>query len=156
MRLTKILIALAAFVLASCDSSIVYSEGQRVDEKGWSMDQALVFNCDVQDTSAPCICCIDLRNTDDYPFSNIYFFIKTIYPDGSVAVDTNIQFVLAENDGQWRGRRSGKYIDGRYPFCYFHFPQPGAYQFQISHAMRDTMLRGVKEVGLTIIKNKEK
>jgi len=135
----------------SCDSSVVYSDDMRVDEQGWNAADALVFNMTADDTVNTFLCCLDIRNTFDYPFSNIYFNIKTIYPDGALAVDTNIQFVLADPDGRWRGKQSGKYIDGRYPFCYIHFPQKGNYRFEVSHAMRDTVLTGIKSVGMAVV-----
>lgn len=145
---------LLLFLATACDRSVVYDEERRVDDQGWNAADSLVFNYEAEDTSNTYLCCFDIRNRDDYPYSNIYFNIKTIYPDGAVAVDTNLQFILAEKDGRWLGRESGHYIDGRYPFCYFKFPQKGAYQFVISHAMRDTLLTGVKNVSFVILNQK--
>ena len=139
------------FVVVSCDRSVVYDDEKRIDEQGWNVSDSLVFNYEAEDTVNTYLCCFDIRNCDDYPYSNIYFNIKTIYPDGKVAVDTNLQFVLAEKDGRWLGRKSGSYIDGRYPFCYFKFPQQGAYQFVVTHAMRDDVLVGVKNVSFVIM-----
>lgn len=146
-------VLLLLFLLfVSCDSSVVYDESRRVDEAGWNVGDKLVFNYQAEDTSSTYLCCFDIRNRNDYPYSNIYFSIKTIYPDGVIAVDTNLQFVLAEKDGRWLGRESGRYVDGRYPFCYFKFPQRGAYQFVVSHAMRDTTLPGIRNVSLVILR----
>lgn len=139
-------------LVAACDSSVVYDDSQRVDEDGWNASESLVFNYKAEDTQSTYLCCFDIRNMNDYPYSNIYFNIKTIYPDGAIAVDTNLQFVLAENDGSWLGRESGRYIDGRYPFCYFKFPQKGNYLFVVTHAMRDTTLPGIKNVGFVILR----
>lgn len=146
-----VILSLMAFAVA-CDRSVVYDESQSVDVDGWKMEDSLVFNYEAEDTLHTYLCCFDIRNREDYPYSNIYFNIKTIYPDGAVAVDTNLQFVLAENDGRWLGRKSGRYIDGRYPFCYFKFPQRGAYQFVVTHAMRDDNLPGVKNVSFVIVR----
>ncbi len=143
---------LFASLLAACDSSVMYSDSKRIDDKGWNASDKLIFNCEVEDTTGNYLCCLDIRNSIDYSYSNIYFFIKTIYPDGTIAVDTNVEFSLAERDGRWRGRQSGRYIDGRYPLCAFHFPQKGIYQFVVSHAMRDTILAGMHDVGMTIQK----
>ncbi len=148
-RLLLILLTVSLFA-ASCDRNELYNESRHIDEQGWNMDDKLVFDLEANDTNSTYLCCIDIRNRNDYPYSNIYFFITTIYPDGSVAADTNIEFKLAERDGRWLGKESGRYVDGRYPFCYFHFPQKGNYQFIISHAMRDTLLPGIKNIGLHI------
>ena len=145
-------LCLALFATA-CDSDIPYDEDLTVDEKGWHMDDKLVFNMEADDTSSTYLCCFDIRNSNDYPYSNIYLHLTTVYPDGAVATDTNIQFQLAQPDGQWLGRYTGRYVDGRYPFCFFHFPQKGSYQFIVSHAMRDTLLPGVKNIGITVMNN---
>ena len=149
-RLVYILLAATMLTLAACDSNVMYNENKRINEQGWNMDDSLVFNLEADDTNSTYLCCLDIRNRNDYPYSNIYFFITTIYPDGSVAADTNIEFVLAERDGRWLGKENGRYVDGRYPFCYFHFPQQGSYQFVVRHAMRDTLLPGIKNVGMHI------
>lgn len=147
---TLIALLFALLVFAACDSKVFYDETCRVDEQGWNMDDKLVYNIDVDDTTQTYLCCLDVRVRNDYPYSNIYFFLSTIYPNGDVAVDTNIEFQLAAPDGKWMGREQGRYVDGRYPFCYFHFPEAGSYQFVLRHAMRDSLLPGVKDVGLHI------
>lgn len=152
MKTTIRIIGLAVALLcaAACDSSVLYDESHRVDEAGWHLDDRLVYNIKAEDTTQSYLCCLDIRNTTDYPFSNIYLSITTIYPNGEVAVDTNIEFVLAAPDGTWLGKASGRYVDGRYPFCHFRFPEVGNYQFIVGHAMRDTLLRGVKDVGMYV------
>ena len=145
-------LAALAILFQACDRSIVYDESHRVDKEGWNASEKLVFNYEADDTTTTYLCCFDIRNCDDYPYSNIYFNIKTIYPDGAIAVDTNLQFILAEKDGRWLGKESGHYIDGRYPFCYFKFPQRGAYQFILTHAMRDTILTGVNNISFVIMR----
>lgn len=146
------LILLPLLLLAACAPNEVYNESHRIDDDGWNMNDKQVFNFEAEDTTQTYLCCLDIRNRNDYAFSNIYFFISTIYPDGSIAVDTNIEFQLAERDGRWLGKDNGRYVDGRYPFCYFHFPQKGSYQFVIQHAMRDSILQGIKNIGLHIEK----
>ncbi len=143
---------LLSLAFVACDSSVLYNENFQVDEKGWDMNDPLVFNFEADDTTQTYLCCLDVRVRNDYPYANIYFFLSTVYPNGDVAVDTNIEFQLAAPDGKWLGKEQGRYVDGRYPFCYFHFPQQGRYQFKIRHAMRDTLLPGVKDVGLHIEK----
>lgn len=149
MNRTLIIIA-ALMLFTACDSTVLYDETARVDEKGWHYNDALTFNFSADDTTTTYTCYLDIRNRNDYPYSNIYLNIVTIYPDGAVAADTNLQFVLAQPDGQWLGRYNGRYVDGRYPFCRFRFPQQGSYQFVIRHAMRDTILPGILDVGMHI------
>ena len=76
-RILLILLPLLLLV-AACDPDVLYNENMRIDEKGWNMDEELVFNFDAVDTSQTYLCCIDIRNRNDYDYSNIYLFIKTI------------------------------------------------------------------------------
>ncbi len=146
----RIVLILLPLLLISCDRNVLFDQSQRVDGGGWPASQLLRFNVEATDTTSRYLCCIDLRNELDYPFSNIYLSIKTVYPDGSFSADTNIEFILAQPDGKWLGRQTARYVDGRYPFAYFQFPRPGAYQFVLSHAMRDSLLPGIRDVGLHI------
>ena len=150
MKKLILIIALLGVVASACDHKVMYDHNYRVDPKGWHMDDSLVFNLHADDTVNTYLCCIDIRNLCDYPYSNIYFFIQTIYPDGALASDTNIEFTLAQPDGKWLGRVNGRYIDGRYPLCYFHFPQQGDYQFIVRHAMRDSLLYGIRNIGMHV------
>ena len=92
---TLIALLIGLLVFAACDSKVFYDETCRVDEQGWNMDDKLVYNIDVDDTAQTYLCCLDVRVRNDYPYSNIYFFLSTVYPNGDVAVDTNIEFQLA-------------------------------------------------------------
>lgn len=152
-RLSRILLIFATLLLiAACDRSVFFNESARIDELGWGCNDRVSFHFDTDDTATTYLFCIDIRNTVDYPYSNIFFNIKSVFPDGAVAMDTNIEFQLALPDGQWLGKASGKYVDGRYPLCFFRFPEPGTYQFFVGHAMRDTLLPGIKNIGLYIEK----
>ena len=75
-RLLLILLTVSLFA-ASCDRNELYNESRHIDEQGWNMDDKLVFDLEANDTNSTYLCCIDIRNRNDYPYSNIYFFITT-------------------------------------------------------------------------------
>lgn len=145
-----IVLAVMALAFAGCDRSVFYTQSQRVDERGWNMDDHLKFDVDVSDTMRIYNFFVDVRNSVEYPYAQTYFFIRTTFPDGSIAVDT-LGCPLADVDGRWYGKRTGKYIDNRY---YFRknviFPMSGTYHFDVAHAMRDTNIVGLKNVGMRI------
>lgn len=144
---------LPCLLVAACDSDVLYNENHDIDSRGWQIDDKQVYNFETDDTTTNYLCYIDIRNSFDYPYSNLYLNVVTIFPHGEVASDTNIEFTLAQPDGKWLGKASGRYVDGRYPLCLFHFPEAGTYQFIVSHAMRDTALVGIRNIGIHIEKN---
>ena len=80
----------------------------------------------------------------------MFLFIEKTFPDGGIALDT-MECPLADPEGNWYGKPSGKYVDNRY-FLRKNviFPQRGQYRFAITQATRDTNLVGIKDVGILI------
>ena len=139
-------------VLSGCTDNTVYDKYQAVDKEGWSLDQDLRFSVDIDDTITPYDFYVDIRNTRDYAYSNLFLFITTTFPDKVERRDT-LECPLADLYGKWYGRQSSRHVDGRY-LLHNHviFPIKGTYTFQVSHAMRDTVLCGIKDVGLHVEK----
>lgn len=150
MKHLTLIMLIALLALTGCDRRVFFSDDQRVDERGWSMDDKHYYDVEVTDLQRLYTFYIDLRVANDYPYDRAFLFINTTFPDGSIAADT-LGCPLAAPDGQWYGKRSGKYIDNRYIFKQnIIFPMEGRYRFEIQHAMRDTAIVGVKNVGLRI------
>lgn len=144
------LLPLLLLLLQGCDKHVYYTDEHDVDETGWNMNDAAVFDVDVDDTLQVFDFFIDVRNSVHFPKANVFFFINTTFPDGSVAYDT-LECPLADVEGHWYGRRTGRYVDSRYVFRrHVIFPRTGLYRFEILHGMRDTNVVGLKSVGLRI------
>ncbi len=147
-----IMAACLAWIWQSCDSKVYYTAERDVDESGWNMNDRLNFDVDVEDTLQIFDFYIDVRNSVQYPKANTFFFINTTFPDGSVAYDT-LECPLADVEGHWYGKRTGRYVDSRFVFRrHVIFPRSGRYHFELWHGMRDTNVTGLKSVGLRIEK----
>ncbi len=141
-----------AVLSAACDKNVYYTVQQDVDETGWDMNDRLEFDVDVDDTLQLFDFYVDVRNSVHFPKANVFFFINTTFPDGSVAYDT-LECPLADVEGHWYGRRTGRYVDSRFVFRrHVIFPRTGNYHFEVAHGMRDTSVVGLKSVGLRIEK----
>jgi gliding motility-associated lipoprotein GldH len=109
------------------------------------------FEYSITDQSADYRILVYVRHTERYPYQNMWLFIN----DG-VRRDT-IEFYLADDRGQWLGNKHHGFIE--MPVLIednYHYPDTGVYHMSIQHGMRDSLLRGVADVGLEIIKNGEK
>lgn len=144
-------------VLASCNPDLVYDESKKVDPQGWAMNDRLEFDLEIKDTLGYYDFAINVRNTTDYPYSNIFFFIKTIYPDGSITKSDTVECYLSYMDGSWTGKGTSKIKDNRFWFTQkVIFPQKGVYRFEIQQATRDTNLIGISDIGLHIEYHKDR
>lgn len=143
-------LAALALLLASCNGKVYYDEQRAVDERGWLPADSTCFDVAVDDTTAVFHFLVEVRNSVDYPYSNTFLFIRTTFPDGSVAQDT-MEYPLADPSGRWYGRRTGRYIDTRYYFRRnARFPMEGNYHFAIANGMRDSAVSGIKDIGFRI------
>jgi gliding motility-associated lipoprotein GldH len=149
-RLALLLLPLA-LCLAACDGTVYYSEYEDVDEKGWLPTDSVAFDVNVEDTNLIFNFLVEVRNTVNYPYSNTFLFINTTFPDGSVAHDT-LECPLADPEGRWLGKHTGRYVDARYRLRggSARFPMTGRYHFAIANGMRDSAISGLKDIGLRV------
>lgn len=138
-----------ALNLASCDSSVVYEENLTVSEDGWHADDIKTFEFDVKDTISPLNLWINFRTSTDYPYSNLFVFLHSEYPDGYEGKDT-LQFLLAKPNGEWEGESTGTVVENKFLVSRGVFKHSGKYVFKLEHAMRDEILPEIIDVGLRV------
>lgn len=142
---------LLILLLASCDGTVYYSEYVDVDEGGWKICDSTCFDVQVDDTTHLFDLLVEVRNSVDYPYSNLFLFINTTFPDGSLSCDT-MELPLADPSGAWLGKHSGRYVDSRYRLRGqpVRFPLEGNYHFAITHGMRDEAVKDIAHVGFLV------
>ena len=96
---------------------------------------------------------MNIRHAEGYPFSNLYVFLKTKFPNGKFAQDT-LELILQSPDGKWQGSGLGDIWDNQIMFKRgIRFPLKGKYEFSIQQASRQPVLPMVMEVGMRIEKS---
>ena len=131
-----LLTVIAASLLSSCSHDIVYSRFEPISTGEWQVDSVLRFDYAIPDAAADYRMIVYVRHSERYPYQNMWLFIG----DGQ-RKDT-IEFYLADDRGQWLGDKNHGFIE-----------MPGAYCLTIQHGMRDSVLRGVTDIGVEIIRN---
>ena len=136
----------------SCDSKRFYEENKSIEKSVWHSSNKVMFNIMINDISSSYSFFLNIRNTGDYPFSNLFLFMKTTYPDGRITRDT-IECTLADNEGKWLG--SGV-SDIKFNRLLFHkgvrFPQKGNYGFELVQGMRISDVKGISDIGIRLEK----
>jgi gliding motility-associated lipoprotein GldH len=137
-------------LLVSCDPNRVFEENKAIQDGIWRTSDKLVFPVVISDNGIPYNICLMIRNRTDYPYSNIYLFLKTTFPDGKISRDT-IECMLADYDGRWLGSGVGSVKFNKFQFKKgVLFSQKGKYLFEFDQAMRVNALQGITDVGLRI------
>ena len=136
--------------LAACDSNRVYEENKEIPEGNWSANNKVAFDFEIPDTTIVHNVYINVRNTSQYPKSNLYLFITSTYPDGKTSKDT-VNCYLQDPNGKWLGNGIGDLWDNRLLFKpSVKFPKAGKYRIEYEQAMRLDPLPGITDVGLRV------
>jgi len=149
-----LLITIFAFaaMVPGCRNGSMYDKFLQLDDKTWEAHDIKEFRVEIQDTMSPCNFFLNIRNTNDYHYSNLYLFIETRIPDGTSARDT-VEVILAEPSGRWLGRGLGKVKENTVLLrTGLVFPRKGVYLFRLEQAMREEKLRGISDIGIRIEK----
>lgn len=143
-RIAVAMMCLMSIGLMSCGKRVVYSEVRTLPKEGWHADSLLTYDIAIEDTAACYDVLLYVRHTQQYPYQNMWLF---------VGQDT-IEFYLADQRGRWLGNGWGELRE--MPVIYQHnirFGGGGDDRYTIQQAMRDTLLKGVQDVGITIVRS---
>jgi gliding motility-associated lipoprotein GldH len=99
-------IAMGLFLtIVSCDSKMVV--GEMRDMPGyWDINEVLEFHVPQLDSLKKYDLFIHLRNTNDYPYNNIFLIASIEFPHGKTITDT-LEYRMADPDGSWLGSGIG-------------------------------------------------
>lgn len=154
LLLKNFLILSFIIALSSCDTTVVFEENKSIEGMTWKVNDPARFEFEMRDTINLYNFYLNLRNGENYPYNNIFFFVEMEFPNGKKSVDT-VECFVADPSGKWIGKGSGSIFDNR--FLYQHgkqFPLEGRYKVQITQGMRTPELPGVYDVGFRLARMK--
>lgn len=149
-----VLFCVAFFLLSSCNNNIVYSKYQKFNENEWFAKDKAIFDLEITDTLTLNTISLMVRHAETYPYSNLFLFVTTKYPDGKTLTDT-MEIVLADSKGKWTGSGAGDIFDFKVPIKKnVRFPLSGKYQFSFEQGMRVDPLPLIMDFGFEVEKSK--
>ena len=150
LRLAICLLIGGICLLTSCRHDIVYSEFVAIPSGEWDENQLPEFAFNIADREAAYDILLYVRHTERYPYQNMWLFVR-----GNRQYTDTVEFYLADDRGRWLGDKHHGFIE--MPVLLeenYHFPDTGRYYFAVQHGMRDSLLRGVTDVGIEVIRVK--
>lgn len=144
--------------MVGCDHNRVFDSYKSLPNQ-WNKDSIVSFKVEDLDSLQDYNLFINLRNTNDYPYRNIYLVTRMSFPHGKVIEDT-LEYQMAYPDGEWMGVGTGEAKASKLWYKKgVRFPEEGVYTFSIRQVMRENgerygikNLKGITEVGLRIEK----
>ncbi|MFP4620026.1 MAG: gliding motility lipoprotein GldH [Bacteroidales bacterium] len=142
--------ALFLFGLISCNSNVVHRESKDIPGAEWNKNNILSYTFNIEDTLQPYHVYLNVRNSSEYRFRNLYLFIETTSPHGHTVKDT-FECMLADEKGRWYGHGWGDVYENKIPYRqYVRFPSKGSYSIEIQQAMRRDNLKHLTDIGIVL------
>ena len=140
----------------SCDSNIVVSEMKSLPGY-WGQNEKLEFVIPELDSLKTYHVFFHVRNTNEYPYNNIYIIANIQFPHGKTVIDT-LEYRMAAPDGSWLGTGIGGVKESKLWYKEnVSFFEKGNYILTVSQAVRNngevsgvSQLKGITEVGYSI------
>ncbi|QLE01207.1 gliding motility lipoprotein GldH [Galbibacter sp. BG1] len=159
MLRTVVYLVLAASFLTACSNDTVYGKYQSV-KGSWEKEEAVEFNFEAPDSLKTYNIFVNLRNDNNYPFSNLFLIVNLDFPEGKTVSDT-LEYEMAKPNGEWLGKGFSSIKENKLLYKEgVVFPNLGVYHVSIEHAMRKngtvngvSSLEGITDVGISIEKS---
>lgn len=155
--MSKMLTLLLSVVfLVSCESDMVFSETKAMDGY-WGQDEVVEFQLPQLDSLRNYNLFVNIRNTNEYKYNNIFLIVSINFPYGKTVTDT-LEYRMANPDGSWMGQGVGNVKENKLWYKEnVRFFEDGNYNVTIEQAMRNNgavegvlKLDGITDVGLSI------
>lgn len=154
-----LIISIISLSIISCNDKSVFDSYKPISKSQWHKDSIINFIFNPIDTISKNNIYINLRNNNDYQYSNLFLIVNIDFPNNNVVVDT-LEYEMADTEGKFLGYG---FTDLKENILEYKtnvvFPTKGTYTISIQHAMRKSgdvngidLLEGVTDLGLRIEK----
>ncbi|MGE5943517.1 MAG: gliding motility lipoprotein GldH [Flavobacteriales bacterium] len=162
IRNSIILFVLVFLVMVSCDSNRIYDEYKSVPNK-WNKDSIISFKINPPDSLNQYNLFVNLRNTNEYKYNNLFLIVEMVFPHGKTIKDT-LEYKMADPTGKLLGTGLTDIKENKLWFKEnIIFNESGPYTVNIQHAMRENGkvngvvdLEGITDVGFRIERTDKK
>ena len=145
------LLSLLVLALTACSKPSFFERIHKFDNRTWKLEDVAEYTVDFDDTTSVYQFVLTLRTTTDYQYNNLWVFWTTTTPDGEVTREP-FQFQMADEAGNWLGKKSGSIVENQLTFKERAIPKPGKYIFKLEQAVPADLIDEVVDLGLVIEK----
>ncbi|MFT5250205.1 MAG: gliding motility-associated lipoprotein GldH [bacterium] len=144
------------FLIISCESNSPFSTNKSLSGV-WNKDEVIDFDLPQLDSLKIYNLFVNLRNTNDYKYNNVFLIVAINFPHGKTVTDT-LEYKMANPDGTWLGNGISNIKDNKLWYKEsVSFKEKGIYTVSIKHAVRNngtiegvTNLEGITDIGFSV------
>ena len=137
-------------LLTACNNKVFYEKSDSIEQGVWDKNDILHYQFEIKDSMEYYDIYVNVRNSIDYKYQNLYLFLITEYPGGSRFTDT-LGCILCDRYGEWYGKGSGELRDNNLLLMQqVRFQRTGVYNLYVEQAMREDELSGITDFGIRI------
>lgn len=152
-------LVIVLILVISCNSNLAFDQYKSMPNAEWHKDSIVKFEFIPLDTISRNNVFINLRNNNDYAYSNLFLIVGIDFPNNYKVVDT-LEYEMANAEGKFLGEGLTDLKENVLEFkTNVIFPTTGTYNITIQQAMRKSgeidgiaSLKGVTDVGIQIEK----
>lgn len=138
--------------LTACSPDEIFSGFHSFPESRWPRSGKAAFEVEITDNALRYDVRLEIRNSNSYPFRNLWLFVDVTTPDRAQRMDT-VNVELADVYGKWYGSGMSLYTRSFLFEEAIQYPMPGIYTYSVRQGMRAEVLEGIADIGLTVVKH---
>lgn len=129
----------------------MYHRYHSISSSGWGKKDTLTFTVYPIDSICGVNLYAEIRNTCNYPYSDLYLVIKQNIADSLKWQTDTVRFVLADSVGKWMGKGNGNYYQSAVYIRKIQLPpHPFHAVIKVFQNMKDDKLKGISDIGFRI------
>jgi gliding motility-associated lipoprotein GldH len=144
---------LISLLSSSCQSDAVFDQSESLATNGWVQKKHLNFPFEIQDTLKSYDLRVAIRQSNEYPFYNLYFNCRLIQDPQNIWKKAFAEAILYDpKTGKPKGGGVGDMYSHTYTiFKGLKFPRRGKYHVELEQYMRTDTLAGVVSIGASLV-----
>ncbi|WP_375580977.1 gliding motility lipoprotein GldH [Marivirga tractuosa] len=144
------------FIFISCTEDRYYEHNYDFKDRKWNMQETAAFNFEIDSIELPYQIKLNVRNTIDYPFRNLY--VKYQLKDSTYLMEDkllNLKLFEAKSGKPFGDHQSDIYSHQLILQDSVFFPEKGKYTIELKQYMREKEIEGIVSAGIRIEQIKE-
>ncbi|WKK75430.2 gliding motility lipoprotein GldH [Marivirga salinae] len=144
------------FLFLSCTEERYFEDNHDFKDRIWNMEESAEFNFEIDSVELPYQIKLNVRNTMDYPYRNLY--MKYRLKDSTYLMEDkllNLKLFNAKTGKPYGDHQSDIYSHQLILQDSVYFPKKGNYKIELKQYMRENELKGMVSAGIRIEQIKE-